>query len=274
MPTLREALNPYQVVVVTGASSGIGSSFIRLIQKVKPDLVICNLSRRPPEQNICLNSGELLNHFPCDLSRPDELEGAAEQVVAFLGRTRPEGKILLLNNSGQGAFGAFPSPTLQRQLELVDLNIRAVVHLTGLLLPLLRARGGAVINVASTVAYQPAPFAATYGASKTFVLHWTLALNEELRGTGVHALAVCPGTTRTGFFHAAGLRRGISAGLTMDPDAVAARALAAFAGGRAQVVPGWANRLYTWIGARLPKPLAARLSARILRNRRSEAGSP
>lgn len=273
MPTLREALNPYQVVVVTGASSGIGSSFIRLMQTVKPDLVICNLSRRPPVQNICLNPGELLNHFPCDLSRPDELAAAARQVIAFVERTRPAGKILLLNNSGQGAFGEFPRPALERQLELVDLNVRAVVHLTGLLLPLLRTRGGAIINVASTVAYQPAPYAATYAASKTFVLHWTTALHEELRGSGVHALTVCPGTTRTGFFAAAGLRRGVLNSLAMEPDAVAAAALEALAAGRVQVVPGWSNRLYTWIGARLPKPWAARLSARFLRDRRSEAGT-
>jgi len=274
MPTLREALNPFKVVVVTGASSGIGSSFIRLMVKLKPDLIICNLSRRSPAENICLNSKELLNHFPCDLSRPDELTAAAQQVLAFIARVQPEGRVLLLNNSGQGAFGEFPRPDLSRQLQLVDLNVRAVVHLTGLLLPILRARGGAVINIASTIAYQPAPFAATYAASKSFVLNWTIALNEELRGTGVSAMAVCPGTTRTGFFQAAGLRRGILAPVAMDPDAVAALALHAFAAGKAQTVPGWANRLYTWLGARLPKPCAARLAARFLRDRRSEADSP
>ena len=271
MPTLREALNPFQVVIVTGASSGIGSSFIRLIQTVKPDLLICNLSRRPPRLNICPNSEVLLNHFACDLSRADELNRAAEQVIALVGRVRPKGQVLLINNSGQGTFGEFPSPSVQRQVELVDLNVRAVVHLTGLLLPLLRERGGAVLNVASTLAYQPAPYAATYAAAKAFVLHWTIALNEELRGSGIRALVVSPGTTRTDFFTAAGLRGGGRGGLAMTPDEVAVRALAAFAAGRGQVVPGWSNALYAWLGARLPKPLAARLAARFLRDRRSEA---
>jgi short-subunit dehydrogenase len=239
------------------------------MKTVKPDLTICNLSRRPPDENICLNSGVLLNHFPCDLSRPVAVEQAAAAVIAHIARSCPAGRVLLINNSGQGAFGAFPTPDLRRQLELIDLNVRAVVHLTGLLLPLLRARGGAIINVASTIAYQPAPFAATYAASKSFVLDWSIALNEELRGTGVRAMAVCPGTTRTDFFRAAGVQQGILANLAMDSDAVASHAMAAFASGRVQVVPGWGNRIYTWLGARLPKPVAARFAARFLRDRRS-----
>ena len=94
-------------------------------------------------------------------------------------------------------------------MEMLDVNIDAVVQLTAGMLPLMRVRGGAVVTVASTAAFQPTPYLAAYGASKAFVLHWSLALNEELRGTGVRALAVCPGPTATDFFHRAGLKQGL-----------------------------------------------------------------
>jgi short-subunit dehydrogenase len=192
------------------------------------------------------------------------------QVVGFLEREVPAGRILLINNSGFGAFGAFPEPNLHRQLEMIDVNVRAVVELTGLLLPLLRRRGGVIMNIASTIAYQPSAFAATYGATKAFVLHWTLALNEELRGTNVRALAVCPGTTKTEFFQTAGLGQGaVMESFSMTTDEVVTCAFQALAKGRAQVVPGWLNKLYTFAGARLPKPLVARLAGKILRQRTS-----
>lgn len=213
-----------------------------------------------------------LRHFPCDLAQPAEVEQAAAAVGAFLARTVPVGRVLLINNSGIGAFGAFPEPDLARELALVDVNIRAAVDLTGRLLPVLRARGGAIINIASTVAFLPTPYAATYGASKAFLLHWSLALGAELRGAGVQVLAVCPGTTQTGFFRAAGLGA-VGAGnpLCQSPETVAAVALSALAAGRSQVVSGWFNWLYAALAARLPKPFAARLAARVMGRRRREA---
>ncbi len=269
MPSLSEALQPFAAVVLTGGSSGIGKSFIRLAGTLNLDLVICNLSRRPPPENIFPNAAKRLNHFYCDLARSSEVETAAAQIRDFLGRAVPRGRILLINNSGVGSFGAFAERDVAQQLTLVDVNVRALVQLTGLLLPLLCARGGAIMNIASTVAFQPTPYAATYGASKAFVLHWTLALNEELRGSGVRALAVCPGTTTTDFFRTAGLDD--SAGKTrfsMTTDQVAEAALRALAAGRAQVVPGWANKLYTFVGSKLRKSHAARIAASVLKGRR------
>ncbi len=190
-------------------------------------------------------------------------------------RTAPPGQVLLINNSGVGAFGAFSEHDAARQLAMIDVNVRAVVHLTALLLPLLRTRGGAVMNIASTVAFQPTPWAATYGASKAFVLHWTIALNHELRGTGVRAIAVCPGTTRTEFFETAGLAPGAQAKVgSMSTDEVAESALRALAAGRSQLVPGWFNKVYTFASSKLPKPFAARMAALALkRYRGGEAGA-
>ena len=153
--------------------------------------------------------------------------------------------------------------------------MRALVQLTGLLLPLLCARGGAIMNIASTVAFQPTPFAATYGASKAFVLHWTLALNEELRGSGVRALAVCPGTTTTDFFRTAGLSdRAGETRLSMTTDEVAVAAFRALGAGRAQVVPGWVNKLYTFAGSKLRKSHAAWIAAAMLTRYRPKKDAP
>lgn len=261
----------FSAVVVTGGSSGIGKSFIEVCGRLNPELVFCNLSRRSPEEKNAYGAAKRLNHFPCDLSCPAELERAAAAVAAWLAREVPVGRVLLINNSGIGAFGCFPEPNLSRQLEIVDLNVRAVVDLTGRLLPLLRERGGAILNIASTLAFLPTGQAATYGASKAFVLHWTLALNEELRGSGVRALAVCPGTTATEFFRVAGVGEGRMAGaLRMTPDTVVESAVRALGAGRSLVVPGLANKLSTFLGARLPKALAARVTAWVLRRSRGE----
>jgi uncharacterized protein len=272
--SLSEALEPFSAVVLTGGSSGIGKSFIRLGVKLKPELIFCNLSRRNPDGNTTQFSGHNLNHFPCDLSRPGDVAESAAAVQRFLAQAVPEGPILLINNSGFGAFGSFPEPNLPRQLEMIDVNIRALVQLTGAMLPILCQRGGVVMNIASTIAFQPSAYAATYGASKAFVLHWTLALNEELRGTKVRALAVCPGTTSTDFFRTAGAGEGATlAAFTMTTDAVVEAALRALGSGRALVVPGWKNKTYSFIASKLPKVLVARIAAQVLRRLRAEGAS-
>lgn len=262
--SLREALQPFTAVIVTGGSSGIGKSFIELGCTLKPELIFCNLSRRPPEKNISGKTGKILNHFPCDLTRSADLARAAAELITFAKNAVPPGEVLLINNSGFGAFGRFPEPDLERELAMIDLNVRAVVQLTGLLLPLLRTRGGAILNIASTVAFQPTAFSATYGATKAFVLNWTIALNEELRGSNVRALAVCPGTTRTEFFHQAGVGGAERAPFAMSSEQVVEIAYRALGARRAQVVTGWRNQLMTFLGAKVPKPFAARVSGKIL----------
>jgi uncharacterized protein len=190
-----------------------------------------------------------------------DIEQAARQVETWLEHTAPSGRVLLINNSGFGAYGHFPEPNLSRQLEMIDVNSRAVVHLTGLLLPALKRRGGAIITIASTAAFQPTPYLATYGATKAFVLHWSHALNAELRGSGVRALAVCPGPTATAFFRAAGLPAGNEAESTgMASEVVVRAAMRALAAGKAEVVPGWRNKFVAFAAGLVPKSLATRVS--------------
>ena len=199
------------------------------------------------------------------MSRAADIERVVSQLEAHLAQAVPAGRVLLINNSGFGSYGRFPAPNLEHQLEMLDVNIRGLVQLTGRLLPLLKARGGAIINVASTAAFQPTAYMAAYGASKAFVLHWSLALNEELRGSGVNALAVCPGPTATEFFRRAGLQQGsVADSLSMSCESVVLASLKALGAGRSQVVPGWKNKVSVFFASKLPKPLIARLAAMVL----------
>lgn len=148
---------------------------------------------------------------------------------------------------------------------MIDLNVRALVDLTARLMPVLRERGGVVVNVASTAAFQPTAYLATYGATKAFVLHWSLALNEELRGTGVRALAVCPGPTATQFFQRAGMQEGaVGEALGQTSEEVVVEAWRAVERGRALVVTGWKNKVLSAVSSKLPKVLGARVAAKVL----------
>ena len=260
----------FSVTIVTGGSSGIGCFFIKAIKNVSPDMWVCNLSRSKPGVFL----GENGTHLAVDLSDSAALQAAADTLLVKL-EEAPPGKVLLVNNSGFGDYGPLPQVDTAKQLKMIDLNIRAVVDLTTRLLPALLVRGGTVVNIASTAAFQPTPFLATYGATKAFVRNWSLALHEDLRGTGVRALAVCPGPTRTNFFKAAGftnppIGESGSGALDMTADEVALRTLRAIAREKTIIVTGWKNRLITSLGGTLPITWVTRIGAIILRKLRLE----
>ncbi|MEO6005362.1 MAG: SDR family NAD(P)-dependent oxidoreductase [Opitutus sp.] len=230
--------------------------------KLRPELPFCNLSRTAPVINL---EKLKLCHIPCDLGNGASVEEAAQQVKSFLNSVVPAGRVLLINNSGFGSYGEFPEPNLMHQLAMVDVNIRGLVDLTGRLFDVLKSRGGVIMNVASTAAFQPTPFMATYGATKAFVLHWSLAMNEELRGTGLRTLAVCPGPTSTQFFRRAGLdARSTGGALSMSSEEVVVQALKALAAGRSLVVTGWANKITAVAGGMAPKRLVTWMAAKII----------
>jgi len=216
-----------------------------------------------------------LRHVACDLSDGVELSRGILEVKDFLAHAAPAGGVLLINNSGFGLYGLFPEPAPRDQVEMVDLNVRAVVALTAELLPLLRERGGAVINVASTAAFQPTPYLAVYGATKAFVLHWSLALHEELRGTGVRALALCPGPTATDFFRRAGLKEGSVPNMFGETSEKVVRvALRALAAGKPVVVSGWKNKVMTAVLGKIPKAPMAWMAGIALRQFRLKQARP
>jgi len=246
-----ECLLAYGAVVITGASSGIGEEFVKVITALNPKAKLFNLSRTSPDDS--LTAGQL-RHCPADLSSAAGQETAITAVEAWLDEAGQDGSILLINNSGFGSFGFFPEPSLERSLQMIDLNIRAPVVLTSRLLSRMKARGGAVINISSTAAFQPTPFFAIYGGTKAFLLNWSLGLWRELRDTNVRVLCVCPGPTNTNFFHAAGFSKPpVSEKMCQTSRQVVQQSLRALASRRPLVVCGWSNKLAVMISSRIPR---------------------
>ncbi|HZZ19697.1 MAG TPA: SDR family NAD(P)-dependent oxidoreductase [Opitutaceae bacterium] len=240
----------------------MGKSFIELIGKLCPELSFCNLSRRTPD----INTAELkLRHVPCDLSDPTQVAQGIGQVRDFLANDAPKGRVLLINNSGFGVYGRFPGAGAAEQLEMVDVNVRAVVQMTAELLPLLKERGGVIVTVSSVAGFQPTPFLSTYGAAKAFVLHWSLGLNAELKGSGVSTLVVCPGPTATDFFRRAGLQKGAVPDMFgQTSEDVVHSTLRAIASGKSMVVSGWANKVAMAVVTKFPKPFITWASGMLL----------
>ena len=254
--------------LVTGASRGIGAAFAQALAADGHNLILtarhaADLERvrarivRPGIEVQCLTA---------DLDRSD---GAAGLLAAITARGWTVD--LLINNAGLGSGGRFDTLPLARELEEVRVNIAALIELTHGCLAGMRERGsGAVIQVASVAGFQPLPFMATYSASKAFVLHFSLALYAEMRPLGIHVMALCPGTTETGFFEVAGIRPATGPGNTMaSPEVVVQAALRGLHRRRAVVVCGGANRVMVAAERLLPRPLLARIVARVMKSWRS-----
>ncbi len=240
--------------LVTGASSGIGEEFAVQLAARGHDLTL--VARRADRLQVLARTLRrdhpvTVSVLPADL----ETEEGRESVAAALGAGGPW---LLVNNAGFGSRGRFTDLDPEREGAEVQVNVVALHRLTAAVLrENVDAAAGAVVNVASTAAYQPVPYMATYAATKAFVLHFTEALAEELRGTGVRAMALCPGPTRTEFDTVAGVRALFDKSMPMTAPAVVRGALRALDRGHAICVPG-AHNLILAQGPRLVPRAALR----------------
>lgn len=261
-------LNNFRAIVITGGSSGIGAEFVNTISRLSGDIPICNLSRTEPAFFLNVPS---LEHFPCDLADARQISDTVDKLQQRLAEMDRHGKLLLINNSGYGRYGPFGGAEDAHQLGMLDVNVRACVDLTGRLMPALLAEGGYVVNIASTAAFQPTPMIGVYGATKAFLLHWSLAMDDELRRVGVRTLAVCPGPTRTNFFKSAGFEMSPSTpGSSQDVSEVVAGSLGALVRGRRLYVSGLQNQLLVFLSSKLPKSWVTRVSGAVLRQVRAK----
>jgi short-subunit dehydrogenase len=262
--------------LVTGASGGIGLELARCFARDGYPLV---LSARNGERlrAACAEAVALgaprAEVVALDLAAP----GAAAELAAALAQLSVAPGILV-NNAGYGLLGAFAALDREDELAMLRLNVLAVVELTKRLLPGVLAAGaaGGVLNVASTAAYQPGPFMASYYASKAFVLSWSEALAVELAGRS-RVTCLCPGPVLTGFQARAGFvaDNPLTSGLVpMKSAAAVARAgYRGFSRGRAVVVPGLFSRCGAVAVRAIPRGIAARIVARLQRQRESRAGA-
>lgn len=229
-----------KLALLTGASAGIGEALAHRIAADGYDLVL--VARRAERLEALAAALPTAAHpVPLDLTEPD----AGERLAARLaGLGRPVD--VLVNNAGFGGSAPFREIERERQLAMIDLNIRALVELTHRFLPaMLTARSGGVLNVASTAAFQPGPGMAVYYASKAFVLSFSEALWQECRGTGVTISALCPGPTQSEFTAVAGMERSrlFRYAQRMGPQEVAQVGWRGFKAGRRVVIPGTMNKL-------------------------------
>lgn len=248
--------------LITGASGGIGLELARLFAADGHDLVLVARSedklRALADQ--LARTGVTITVLRFDLSQPE----APTRLFAELDARGIE-LGYLVNNAGFGSIGNFWELERARELEMIDLNIRALVELTHLALPGMIARGfGRVLNIGSTAGFQPGPRMATYYASKAFVLHFTEAVAHELRGTGVTATVHCPGPTATGFGEVAGNGKTLlfRAGAA-SAEAVARDAYQAMRAGKVVHVHGIRNALLSLSVRLSPRGLIRRIVAKL-----------
>ena len=232
-----------ETVLITGASGGIGKELATLFAIDGFNLVLVARSYEnllKVKNEIESKTSVTINIFSKDLSKEDEIIGLQKELV--------EKRIqidYLVNNAGFGLFGEFINTSLEAELNMIDLNIRTVTHLTKLFLPgMVKRNKGGVINIASTAAFQPGPLMAVYYATKAFVLSFSEALSNEMKGTNVKVTAVCPGATETNFGNRANMNESklFQSGVGNVKD-VAHTAYEGFKKGKTLVIPGATNKI-------------------------------
>lgn len=256
------------LALVTGASSGLGLEFARLLAAEGWDVALCARNRAALEAiRVDLEGvhGGRAYVLARDLSRGPEVEAL---LVDLRGLDRPLD--LLVANAGMGLHGPYLHTDAAAERDMLRLNVESTVGLVRGVLPDMVARGrGRILTVGSVGSFTPGPLMTTYYATKAFVLSYSDALAEELAGTGVSVTCLCPGPLRTPFLERAGARSsGAAEPGIVDTRDVARAGLDAALAGRRRVVPGWLNKVSATLPRLLPRTLMARLVHRVQASRR------
>ncbi|OZI06114.1 short-chain dehydrogenase [Siphonobacter sp. BAB-5385] len=251
---------PY--ALITGAAQGIGRAIAEQLAQRHYDLLLVDQQEEKlyrTAEALRKTYGVNIHVLTLDLALPGFLRVLRvwqQQVGSTLE--------ILVNNAGFGLNGSFEELSIQEQLDIMNVNIRAVMEITHAFLPLLKKQPKAyLLNVCSTTAYQTVPYLTVYAASKAFILSFTRGLRHELRGSSVQVTMLSPGSTDTGFVDRARMGESLKKTATkvhMTPQAVAELAVRALFAGKAEVIPGFVN----WVGAWLPKVVPMRWIERVI----------
>jgi short-subunit dehydrogenase len=238
--------------IVTGASSGIGYAYARELAR-KGYAVIAVARRRARLDQLSAAAraeGGVIEGLEADLETRAGIDALVERAAEL------DDLALLVNSAGFGESGYYLEMDVARELACIQLNVASLVELTHRLLPqMVRRRTGAVVNVASTAAFQAMPFFSTYAATKAFVLSYSEGIAHELRGTGVRVTCVCPGPVKTEFMQVMGNERLQKSLPNLSAEEVVKDAILASEGGRVVRVVGALNRLLVRVNWLLPRAL-------------------
>lgn len=258
-------MDPRATALITGASSGIGRSLARLFARDGYDLAL--VARRADALDelaaeIRAAHAVTVTNFAVDLARADGARLLHEQLEAA-----GVAVDVLVNNAGVGMQGAFSALPVERQIEMIRLNVTTLTELTGRLLPGMLQRGnGGVLNVGSTAGFQPGPFMAVYYATKAYVVSFTEALAEELSGSRLRVSCLAPGPTATGFAAEAGVAdSALFRGDVMDVNEVARIGYDGWKKGKPLVVAGRRNRLRAFAVRLFPRAWVLKAVGRLNR---------
>lgn len=258
-----------KITLITGASGGIGEAFARRLAAEKQNLILVARSEKKLFK-LCdelMAKHQIMAHYIAqDLNEPN----ADEKIFAETKKHKFEVNCLI-NNAGFGAMGDFLEIDLEKQLEMISLNVMSLVALTHKYLPEMRQRkSGTIINISSTASFQPIPYMATYAATKAFVTSFSEAIAEENRPFGIKIIACCPGATETNFFDAAGMQEPFSVKGVQKPEEVVEATLKALKKGKTHVISGLANWFVAHAATFAPNSLVTKSIGSQLRPRLSK----
>jgi short-subunit dehydrogenase len=252
--------------IVTGASSGIGKEIARQLAGRGQGLTL--VARREAVLKELAEELSSAHKVRVEVVGADLMDPSSRSALFTTITERGLTPEVLVNNAGFSTTGPVHQGERERELALVRTDVEAVVDLCTLALPGMVSRGrGAILNVASTAAFQPLPGQAAYGASKAFVLSYTRALRAELAGTGVSMTALCPGPVKTNFIETAGFtdkeaESSLPRFMWMPAESVARAAVDGLEHGRAVVIPGLSNRVAAYVSHLTPRDILVPIIAR------------
>ncbi len=255
---------PYTRALITGASRGLGAEFARQLATDGIDLVL--VARAKDELDALAEELRDAHGIDVEVRKADLLDDADLAATAERLADDESPIDLFVNNAGIGSTGRLGRGSLEKHLRLLDLNVRAATRLAHAAARAMVGRGhGGIINVASLAAYQATPYGSVYGAGKAYLRSLSEAMFEELVGTGVKVLALCPGLTETNIFEASGGDvRDVPSFLLAQPDQVVRTALQRLEQPGATSVPVWYNRAIATASSHLPRPIVRAFAGKMV----------
>lgn len=250
---------------VTGASGGIGLEIARVLAREGYDVALVARSAA----RLTAIATELAAEYKVrvvPIALDLATDAAPKALIDALAAHEISDIAVLVNNAGFATYGKFAETSLEEEVEEIHLNVLTLTALTKLVLPAMLARGrGEILNVASTAAFVPGPMMAVYYATKHFVLAFSEAIADELRGTGVSVTVLCPGATDTGFVERANMKESkLFAGRKLpDARAVAEFGVAAMHAKKTVVVHGLANKATPWAARLFPRRMVTAIVRRV-----------